>query len=174
MDQRIRDARKLLASGATFLCFLALSLLFWFMWAEFFPTLRGAVAGAPMLRIYPGSVAMPTFFILAVVGYTGLALRAIPVRDSIIKVFRRLVIWLFWLMLVSFLFGVLIASVGQHQYFPKNGYTECDQLQGAPSLWFTDWVKNPAWCVKGKDRAWVFERAQADLTREASDAKATK
>jgi hypothetical protein len=174
MDQITRDARKLLFSGTTVICLIGLAGGLWFICVEFLPTVDGIVSGVPMLRIYPASIVMLPFFLFGSVGYAAIALRAIPVRDSIIKVFRRLVIWLFWLMLASFLFGVLIASVGQHQYFPKNGYTECDQLQGAPSVWFTDWVKNPAWCVKGKDRAWVFEQARIEIEGKAPSTGTTQ
>jgi hypothetical protein len=154
------EARAFLRSGSVNGTLITLAFLSWFTLAYLVPTLRDILVSAPMARVYPASAATPVFVAFGLVGYLLIVLIAIPVRISIIKVFRRLVIWLFWLMLVSFLFGVLIASIGQHHYFPKNGYTECDQLQGAPSVWFTDWVKNPAWCVKGKDRAWVFEQAR--------------
>jgi hypothetical protein len=174
MDQRIRDARKLLFSGTTVVCLIGVVGFCWFIYAEFFPTLYDVVVSAPVLRIYPGSIGIPAIVIFLLMVYLGIILRAIPARESTLKLGRPLFIGSFFLMLFSFIPGALVVGWAQHFYFPKYSYTECDQLQGAPSVWFTDWVKNPAWCVKGKDRAWVFERAQADLTREASDAKATK
>ncbi len=47
----------------------------------------------------------------------------------------------------------------QHRYLPKMGYYYCDQLSGNPTLWFNDWVRDPAWCVYKKDHAWVREQA---------------
>jgi hypothetical protein len=51
------------------------------------------------------------------------------------------------------------------------GYERCNILQGHPSMYFTDWVSNPAWCVRGKSREWVNE--QALLARAATTPAAT-
>jgi hypothetical protein len=42
---------------------------------------------------------------------------------------------------------------------PKLGYTRCNILEDHPTIYFTDWVKNPDWCVRGKSREWVNEQA---------------
>jgi hypothetical protein len=159
IDQTTKDTRELLTSWATALCFIFFVGCLWFVYVDTLPTIRGIITDEPLLRLYPLSVMMPCFAIALVVGYTALILRAIPVREQIIRKLKPWVVSVFWLLPVSFLIGSALGFL-QHHYFPKNGYTECDQLQGAPSVWFTDWVKNPAWCVKGKDRAWVFEQAR--------------
>jgi hypothetical protein len=48
----------------------------------------------------------------------------------------------------------------QNHFMPRLGYSQCTELQGNPTLWFTDWVKHPAWCVSGKTLEWVTEQAQ--------------
>jgi hypothetical protein len=159
MDQSIQDARRLLRSGSNVLAILGIVLLLWTVYEEVIPTLYGIAVNAPVLRVYPGSIGIPAAVFFIFTCYAALILRAIPISDSIIKKVRPWIIGSFWLMLAAFVFGVLIVSTLQHHYFPKNGYTECDQLQGAPSIWFTDWVKDPAWCVKGKDRKWVLEQS---------------
>lgn len=54
-----------------------------------------------------------------------------------------------------------IFAITPFQYYamPKLGYTRCNILENHPTIYFTDWVKNPAWCVRGKSREWVKEQA---------------
>ncbi|SFD72103.1 hypothetical protein SAMN04489710_105160 [Paracidovorax konjaci] len=54
-----------------------------------------------------------------------------------------------------------VTSLLQRLYMPSIGYTVCPVLQGSPTLWFTDWVRDPAWCVPGKSLDWVIEQAAA-------------
>lgn len=139
-------------------------------------TLRDIAADAPMLRIYPLMILMPNFMAMIVMGYVVLLLAAIPIRLSIGKKVGRFMMFLIWFSALLMLIGLIFGRPLQQYYFPKNRYTQCDQLLGSPSMWFTDWVKNPAWCVRGKDRDWVFE--QARRTREGAaanpDASVTK
>jgi hypothetical protein len=43
---------------------------------------------------------------------------------------------------------------------PNLGYSLCNILKGHPNIHFTDWVKNPDWCVRGKSREWIKEQAK--------------
>ncbi|WP_280190302.1 hypothetical protein [Delftia sp. PS-11] len=52
---------------------------------------------------------------------------------------------------------------------PKLGYTRCNILEGHPNMYFTDWVKNPDWCVRGKSREWVREQARLAKTAAEKD-----
>ncbi|SDC78375.1 hypothetical protein SAMN05192589_103216 [Paracidovorax valerianellae] len=85
------------------------------------------------------------------------AMRAIPTSDSGIKKFER---FLTYTVLLNTLVLVLIpvTSVAQRFYMPSVGYSMCSELQGNPTMWFTDWVRDPAWCVKGKSLEWVNEQ----------------
>ena len=95
-------------------------------------------------------------------------LKAIPVSDALFKKVVWLITALWCSALPLLLLSMLLGHPAQQFYFPKHGYTQCDLLHGNPTIWFTDWVKNPAWCVRGKDRSWVFE--QARLAREGEAA----
>jgi len=53
---------------------------------------------------------------------------------------------------------LLVVTPSQYYAMPKLGYTRCI-LEDHPTIYFTDWVKNPAWCVRGKRREWVKEQA---------------
>lgn len=55
-----------------------------------------------------------------------------------------------------------IFAITPFQYYamPKLGYTRCNILENHPTIYFTDWVNNPDWCVRGKSREWVKEQAR--------------
>ena len=174
-----KGARKMLLGrdGLGYLAVLIFMLVFFpGILRDEMDTLRGIATDAPMLRIYPLMIMMPTSFALVVVVYVGLLLAAIPIRLSIGKIIGRFVLFLIWFTFLLMLIGLIFGRPVQQYYFPKHGYTQCDQLHGNPTIWFTDWVRNPAWCVRGKDRSWVFE--QARLSQEGqtavTDAGATK
>ncbi|GKT25537.1 hypothetical protein [Acidovorax sp. SUPP3334] len=85
-------------------------------------------------------------------------MRAIPASDKVIYPFERV-------FTISVLLGgiamvlIPVTSVAQRFYMPSVGYTVCSELQGHPTMWFTDWVRDPALCVKGKSLEWVTEQA---------------
>lgn len=58
------------------------------------------------------------------------------------------------------LFCIFIITPLQHYAMPKLGYTRCNILKGHPNIYYSDWVKNPDWCVRGKSREWVKEQAR--------------
>jgi hypothetical protein len=114
---------------------------------------------APSLRIRSGSLLMPFG---ALMFFSMLVLT--PLR---IWKFQTLGAWVERYLLIGSLIACVVAApiilIGGHflqqAYLPDRGYTECNKLSGAPSVYFTDWVKNPAWCVYKKDHAWVREQA---------------
>ncbi len=53
-----------------------------------------------------------------------------------------------------------VTAVLVRSQMPRIGYTQCHVLQGQPTLWFTDWIRDPALCVKGKSLDWVNEQAK--------------
>ena len=61
-----------------------------------------------------------------------------------------------------FIMFFCIFAITPFQYYamPKLGYTRCNILEDHPTIYFTDWVKNPEWCVRGKTREWVKEQAR--------------
>jgi len=85
-------------------------------------------------------------------------MRAIPCDERISKKFEYA---LAITVVISLVVVVLIpvTSVAQRSYMPSLGYSLCSELQGNPTMWFTDWVRDPAWCVKGKSLEWVNKQA---------------
>jgi hypothetical protein len=71
-------------------------------------------------------------------------------------------LFMLWTMLPT-MFLIPVFFIGgsflQRHYLPQMGYHYCDKLTGNPTLWFNDWVRDPAWCVYKKDRTWVREQA---------------
>ncbi len=55
---------------------------------------------------------------------------------------------------------LLVITPLQYYAMPKLGYTRCNILEDHPTIYFTDWVKNPDWCVRGKSREWVNEQSR--------------
>jgi hypothetical protein len=166
MDYATLQARKLLLWSVPMLL-LAIGLLIAMIAFELIPTAKDIGRDAPVVRIYPGSPALPIGVLAMIFSVLVVISKAIPAKENTFKKFTWWTTVFYVLCLPTLLLSMLLARPLQQHYFPKNGYSECDQLQGKPSLWFTDWVKNPTWCVKGKDRAWVFEQA-----RNAAEGKA--
>ena len=166
MNQATRDARKLLVWNIPIIVFLMTPLFVWFIVIELLPTLNDMINGAAVLRIYAGSVMAPLVVITTIPLVATVVFKAIPVSDALFKKSVWLTTVLGFSMVPCLIFAAVIARPLQQYYFPKHGYTQCDQLHGNPTMWFTDWVKNPAWCVRGKDLSWVFE--QARLAREGA------
>ncbi|MDA8444856.1 hypothetical protein [Paracidovorax valerianellae] len=126
-------------------------------WYALIPAVQGVASLAPAVRIAPAAQLTPfTAFTCLMVIAMG-AMRAIPTSDSGIKKFER---FLTYTVLLNTLVLVLIpvTSVAQRFYMPSVGYSMCSELQGNPTMWFTDWVRDPAWCVKGKSLEWVNEQ----------------
>ncbi|MDA8453723.1 hypothetical protein M4R22_02995 [Acidovorax sp. GBBC 3334] len=126
---------------------------------EVLPTLEAIVSHAPVVRVAPTAQLAPFVAILCMLGIVLGTMRSIPCDESITKKFERA---FNVAVLVSMVVLVLVpvTAVVQRVYMPRGGYSMCAELKDAPSMWFTDWVRNPAWCVKGKSLEWVNEQAR--------------
>jgi hypothetical protein len=163
MDDGVQIARKTLLSWSGLVTLVALVGFSFLVSVEPVSTFRDIAAGAPLIRVYPMAVGLPLFVVALYLLYIPLIIKALPalrVPNWVGKVMVQSSIGLFFVTLLVVVISLFVARSLQHYYFHKNGYAECDQLQGNPTIWFSDWVKNPAWCVKGKDREWVFEQAR--------------
>jgi hypothetical protein len=123
------------------------------------PTLVSLVHLAPVIRIGVAALLLPFLGAITFVAGVIFVLKAIPIGQALV---RKLVKILNFLALASA--GVLVlvlpaAMFSQHHFMPTLGYSQCELLKDSPNLWFTDWIKNPDWCVKGKSREWVNEQA---------------
>nr|WP_284405546.1 hypothetical protein [Acidovorax sp. SUPP3434] len=123
------------------------------------PVLQGIHALAPVVRIYPAAQLAPFCSLVCMMSIVLSAMRAIPCDERVSKRFEYL---LAVIVVISLIVMVLIpvTSIAQRFFMPSLGYASCSELQGNPTLWFSDWVRDPAWCVKGKSLDWVNEQAR--------------
>lgn len=88
--------------------------------------------------------------------------KSMPCKERTLKIAERI----FALSVFTGTGVVLLCSfvIAPLQYYamPKLGYTRCNILEDHPTIYFTDWVKNPDWCVRGKSREWVNEQARLE------------
>ncbi|WP_237736879.1 hypothetical protein [Delftia acidovorans] len=85
---------------------------------------------------------------------------AIPLKKQVLKIFEYISIFSVGVNVISIAIAFLIITPLQYYAMPKLGYTRCNILEDHPTIYFTDWVKNPAWCVRGKRREWVNEQSR--------------
>ncbi len=87
---------------------------------------------------------------------------AIPLSDRLLKKLRA---WMssliLWIPLACWVLMFPAQYVLPYYLMPKLGYTPCKFKTGLSRSNIVYWIKNPAWCVKGKDRKWVLEQAAA-------------
>ena len=122
------------------------------------PVYEGLTSLAPAIRIYPAAQLAPFCSVVCIMSIMLSVMRAIPCDERISKKFEYA---LAITVVISLVVVVLIpvTSVAQRSYMPSLGYSLCSELQGNPTMWFTDWVRDPAWCVKGKSLEWVNKQA---------------
>lgn len=126
---------------------------------EFLGTLNDLAARAPSVRIGAADpVALAVFPFLAGL-LVALVLKALPAAQATVDRVVRWVHVLLILAAVLLVLGVPAIKLLQSVAMPRLGYASCNQLDGQPTFWFNDWVRDPAWCVSGKSRAWVNEQA---------------
>ncbi|MDA8452474.1 hypothetical protein M5C97_07330 [Acidovorax sp. NCPPB 3859] len=128
------------------------------------PTIEGIAERAPVVRIGPAVLVAPFVAAFCLLGVVVASMRAIPCSDRIIKPFERAFIATVFAGVVAMLLIPVTAALARSR-MPSIGYTQCHVLQGQPTLWFTDWVRDPAWCVRGKSLDWVNEQARLSVAR---------
>ncbi|GKT21433.1 hypothetical protein [Acidovorax sp. SUPP3334] len=125
---------------------------------EIVPTLKAIASIAPAVRISPAAQLAPFIAVTCLIGMVVACMRAIPCSDRVIKSSERAANIAVIASGVALLM-VPVTAVSVRYYMPSLGYTICADLQDNPTMWFTDWVRDPAWCVKGKSLDWVNEQA---------------
>lgn len=128
------------------------------------PTIEGIAQRAPVVRIGPAVQVAPFIAAFCLLGIAVASMRAIPCSDRIIKPFERAFIATVLAGVAAMLLIPVTAALARSQ-MPSIGYTQCHVLQGQPTLWFTDWIRDPAWCVRGKNLDWVNEQARLSVAR---------
>ncbi|WOI46025.1 hypothetical protein [Acidovorax sp. BLS4] len=127
---------------------------------EILPTIEAITSKAPVVRIAPSLQLIPFVGIACILGILVASTRAVPLNARNVKRFERAFIAAVGVCVVAMVL-IPVTSVLQRVYMPRNGYSMCAELKDNPTFWFTDWVRNPAWCVKGKSLEWVNEQAGA-------------
>jgi len=155
----IQQIRKSLLWGIPVSALVGLGCL-WLCHEAVVRTVQQIAAGAAGIRIAPAAQLAPFVVVLCILGIVVGIMRAVPFRDGLVRGAERAFNITVAASAIAFLL-VPVTSIAQRFYMPSIGYTQCHALQGQPTLWFTDWVRDPAWCVKGKSLDWVNEQARA-------------
>ncbi|MDA8457037.1 hypothetical protein M4R22_19945 [Acidovorax sp. GBBC 3334] len=124
------------------------------------PTLHAMVSHADAVRITPAAQVAPFVAFTCLLAIVRGTLCSVPCSEGTAAKLERA----FHLSAQAGMFALALVpvnSIAQRVYMPSAGYSVCTELQGSPSAWFTDWVRDPAWCVKGNSLEWVNERARA-------------
>lgn len=154
-----REIRKVLPIGLpSAVVVLAMSYLLTFQ--VLVPMVFDLQSQSPMIRIYAGAVIGPFIAPLALMMLIVVPMKAVPIFETFTKKTEKPFNVLVLINGIVLMLVLTTSTFLQSHYMPKLGYTHCDLLQGNPTLWSTDWVKNPDWCVKGKTREWVNEQAK--------------
>ncbi|MDA8455154.1 hypothetical protein M4R22_10295 [Acidovorax sp. GBBC 3334] len=123
-------------------------------------TINDLIHQSPIVRISTAPILTPLLLAMSLLTFVGLPLKAVPALPRLVK---GLEIWVVRIALANFLVLVTVVPASpflQNHFMPQMGYSKCNVLQGHPTIWFNDWIKEPAWCVDGKDRAWVLSQAR--------------
>lgn len=162
-----RNAVLFLPIGLGILAAIALLLL---------PALAAAVTdflqGGPVVRFGSAYVLALVVFPIILVVMTLSALSAVPAAPKFSALLGRTLNWLAVVAAVTLLVVMPLLSLMQHHVMPSRGYSKCELLAGQPTLYFNDWVKNPLWCVRGKDLDWVRSQAAASASSNPANASA--
>jgi len=157
-----RQIRKALVWGLP-LC-LSMAFLFgWLILDSVIPPIKQMIFSMPVIRIRPTALLAPFALLISLVLPLGLVLKAIPYEGVWVKRLEALFNFLVFLSVGVLCLIISTSALAQSRWMPRLGYVQCDQLQDQPSVWFTDWVRNPAWCVKGKSLEWVNEQARTSV-----------
>ncbi|WP_208908446.1 hypothetical protein [Paracidovorax avenae] len=127
---------------------------------ELYRSISDLINSAPTVRVSMAATSVFFALPLALIMLLLSAFKGIPIKWRGVELLVNLLNINIFAAAVFIVIGVPMLTFLQYHYLPKLGYSKCNELQGHPTMWFNDWVKNPEWCVRGKDRAWVLEQAQ--------------
>ena len=126
---------------------------------------------APVIRLSGGVVfvvlaftCIPIGILMAVTGFLLLIDKPdwfIIFRDAIAE--RTL-----YVVLPLGLLAIVIQPVATRIIMPMHGYSICHGLKGGLSRYSSDWVRDPAWCVRNQSMEWVTETAAREAAARAA------
>ena|SRR2546427_609551 len=155
----LTEFRRSLIHGIPSLLLVS-ALSIWSIKYSFLNTIIDLKNSAPSVRITPSSLLVAYFPIMSITGIIFLVQKSIPCKSSILKISERIFTITTITGVVIMITCLLVITPLQYYAMPKLGYTRCNILEDHPTIYFTDWVKNPAWCVRGKSREWVNEQSR--------------
>ena len=125
-------------------------------------------AGAPIVSIWPGTIMIFPVLVLLLASIISGIFRAIPWPQAF-EYMQRVLVWLLWPTLATMAFSLIGVPPLSSYYMSTHGYHRCERFElGATRRWFTDWVKDPKWCVPGKGADWVKEQAAKEAAEKPS------
>ena len=134
---------------------------FWMIPLIMVPTIEGIATRAPAVRITAGSLLFPFLGVFAALAVLITILRAIPYQGRLVQVMENAFNLTVLASAIVLALVVTTSTLVQSHYMPKLGYSRCGLLQGNPTVWFTDWVKDQSHCVRGKTIDWVKEQPRS-------------
>ncbi len=163
----IQAARRVLRSWPMLVTLLVFPLTYFVLIHDTIPMLRGIMLFEPSIIIWPGTLgSLPVAVFMALVVLIALA-RAIPLDKRFVQAATSTMNWIgIWVLLPFVLCVLPLMYFLPSVVMPSLGYTKCSLKTGKPAMLSVHWIRNLDWCIKGKDREWVFE--QAKLAEEKS------
>ncbi|WP_225613988.1 hypothetical protein [Delftia sp. DLF01] len=166
-DRSLSLIRKsLIWSIPSFLLMLIISI--WSIKYSLLETIYDLRNLSPTIRITPSDLVALCAPIISASGITIMIQKAIPCKADITKIPERILKTSLFAGILLMLFCLFIITPLQHYAMPKLGYTRCNILKGHPNIYYSDWVKNPDWCVRGKSREWVKQQARLAGSTESN------
>ncbi|WP_152034145.1 hypothetical protein [Paracidovorax avenae] len=129
-------------------------------------TFNSISAKEPIIRVAVGYVLVMPVLPLMLVTSAVLVIKSIPYNGVILIYLIKILNCLVFASALFIIFIIPAATWYQYRYLESIGYSRCSEIQGRNTMWFNDWIRNPEWCVRGKDRAWVLEQAQKQAVQK--------
>ena len=163
MEKQVKLAQKTAILGVPF-CILFILFMFWVVIDGLLPDIQDLLTLAPVVQITPGTPVVFTGILMMFIIVVLSIFSAIPWKEQTFKKIGGILRYIFNLILIingiTALISLFIITPLQYYAMPKLGYTRCGILEGEPNKYSTNWVKNPAWCVRGKSHEWIKEQAR--------------
>lgn len=160
----IQEIRKFLPK--MYAVFLATAVLCYLTsFGGFFEQWFGLYRRTPVVRFTTFSVLTVFLAMIVALLTVTLSAKAIPCGERLTGALMRLLNVLVFVSFGVMVVLMLVSTPLQRHYLPQLGYSTCNALKGNPSIWFTDWVRNPEWCVRGKSLEWVNEQGSSTTLR---------
>lgn len=131
----------------------------WILW-DLVTALQDMAEGAPLVRCTPATALSPLMLVFFSAILILTLLRAAMLEGRMTRALEMGMVYIGVLIALAIAPVTLVSSLAVDHVLAERGYEHCALLQGSPNRWTGDWVRNPAWCERGKDKTWVMEQAR--------------